>query len=105
MRLVWEADSVIDKCITGVEQGCKNAAEHAANLARRRAKGKIRDAITVKKSKFKSGGWIMGILEKGNYQQDGWENTLAAVAVYVEYGHAFPFKGRAHGGCIVGIEP
>lgn len=50
--------------------------------------GELRNAIKIKKSKFRDGGYIVGVFENNPPADFG--KSLGAKALSVEYGHAGP---------------
>ncbi len=54
--------------------------------------GELRDAIKIMPSKYSDDAYVVGVFD--NSQGGRWEDTLGARAVFVEYGHAGPGKGK-----------
>ena len=88
-----EFDRQLDKAVVAVTY---EGARHAASQMRRRSTRDqvMRSAIRIKRSRFRRGGFIVGVFDKSGK----WENSLAARAIYQSYGHAKPYQGRRHVG-------
>ena len=86
-------DRQLGKAINAVAY---EGARHAASQMRRRASRDqaMKSAIRIKKSRFKNGGYIVGVFDTGGGK---WPDSLAARAIYQSYGHAKPYQGRGGG--------
>jgi len=98
MEIRWNKSRVIAKVNDVCEKSCERGARIIAGKMRQkvpRRSGKLARTIKVKKSKYRNGGYIVGVF----HQDSGvWEETLGARAIFVEYGHAAPYKGRKYVG-------
>lgn len=57
------------------------------------SKGKLESHISTRESKFKDGGYIVGVFGE-NFEP--WEKTIGAQSIFVEFGHASPYQGRKY---------
>ena len=90
----WNGKRVIAASQMQTDIALYKAAIYAAKVARQKVpvdEGDLKSAIDVKKSKFKNGGYLMGVFDDSG---KSFEDSLGAIAVYVEYGHAAPGRGR-----------
>lgn len=54
--------------------------------------GELRDAIKTIPSKYADGSYVVGVFDRS--ASGDWDETLGARAVFVEFGHAGPGKGK-----------
>lgn len=87
-----------------VELTAKSMARVAKANFKRMSKGtgtgELLGDIGAKKSKFKDGGWIYGVLGGFSPSQGSksWEKSTGGRAHFFEYGRSAPGKGKRHGG-------
>lgn len=106
--IVWNGKKILDAMNKELEKACKvgagiirtKAIENLEsniikNYETSSSTGALADTISIKKSTFKDGGWIVGVFDDPT---GAWEDTFGAQAIYVEYGHAFPYQGRNYVG-------
>lgn len=94
--LEWNDKKLIAQVGTVTDRICQEGAEMIAQDMRRGVPvktGELKDTIQVRKSKFKDGGYIAGVFSDDSAK---WEETLGARAIFVEYGHASPSRGRSN---------
>jgi len=102
-KLEWQPGKIINAAMAAVEVSSEEGAKLVEKDMRRFAPvdtGEMRDAIEARASKFKNGGWIVGVFEQS--PPGKWEDSLGARAVFNEYGHAAPYKGRTEKGTKLG---
>jgi hypothetical protein len=95
-RVVFHTDQFLEKVDRATNSVAYEGAKYAAGQMRRRASHdqRMKSAIKIKKSRFKNGGYVVGVFD----QSGRWEDSLAARAIYQSYGHAAPYGGRRHVG-------
>ena len=95
MTVVWEAEKVIRGVNAATEAAEKESAEAVAKAAKSFVHvdtGEIKEAITVFKSQYKNGGYIIGVFDD---QAKNFNESLGLAAISLEYGHALPKQGRS----------
>jgi len=95
-RIKWHQKQVIKASAAAVDAACDEGADLVLADAKRLVPvktGKLRAAIQKRKSKFKDGGYIVGVFDDAA-AGGRWQDTLGARAVFVEFGHAGPGRGK-----------
>lgn len=94
IRIEWNSDKIIEQVTNRVFIASEYGADLVYKAAMRKVSvgktGKLSGAIEKAKSEFKNGGWIVGVF----FQGGDWVKSLAARAIFVEYGHAGPGMGK-----------
>lgn len=119
MKIIWHEGQIINAVSAAAEVASERGAGVVQEKAIRnlqknidsnedsRSEGVLERTILTKPSKFKNGGWIVGVFDDPN-RGDDWEDTYGAQAVFVEYGHAWPYQGRKYVGrknVFKGVQP
>lgn len=102
--VTWDGEKVMKQFKAELGQVTRESADLIARTARQGLmsngsidSGETIGAIKIKRSKFKDGGYIVGVFGK---ESGKWVDSLGGRAVFIEYGHAAPGKGR--GGKVLG---
>ena len=93
-RVEFQTNRFLEKVDKATNAVAYEGAVHASRQMRRRSTHdqQMKSAIKIKKSRFKRGGYVVGVFDTSGR----WEDSLAARAIYQSYGHAAPFKGRRY---------
>ena len=101
----WDEAGFIAAVAATVEVAEEAGAEMVEKTARNylsRAKGRgddvphMAEALKTVKSKFKDGGYIVGVFDSA--PPANWADSVGARAVFYEYGHAAPYTRAANKG-------
>lgn len=105
MKIEWHGNELMQVVVKASEEASKEIAEaivkdaknnlnrHIRRTKKSKSRGTLGAHIQTRKSKFKDGGYLAGVFAK-DFRP--WEDTLGARAVFVEFGHAAPYKGRKY---------
>jgi len=96
----WNAGKVLNQTEKSVEKELFPAAQIIESAIKRKFRertfgtgtGELLNSISIKKSKFKGGGYIIGVFGTPTAK---WEDSLGARAIFFEFGRAAPGQARS----------
>jgi len=82
--------------LVALEKSAKRIRARAERNFRRtkQGTGELAGHVKVVRSKFPDGGYIVGVFDDSPPSR--WEDSVGARAIFFEYGHAAPYRGRAY---------
>lgn len=98
-RIIWKDKEFLQAARAAVETASEKGADLVLRSAQRKVPvdtGRLKRSLGKRKSKFRDGGWIVGVFD--STPGGRWRDTMGARAVFVEYGHAGPGMGKGRRG-------
>lgn len=93
-RLNWKSNQALKRITRKADKAALKGARHVLMGAKRRVRrqsGELASAIRLKESRYN--GYIVGVFAANTTP---WEKSLGARAVFIEFGHAAPNRGRGN---------
>jgi hypothetical protein len=96
----WNAGKVLKQTEKSVEKELFPAAQIIESAIKRKFRertfgtgaGELLNAIGIRKSRFKGGGYIIGVFAQPTAK---WEDSVGARAIFFEFGRAAPGQARS----------